>query len=231
MEKFKILLKQVQSLPRKPEFMLIVGDIHVKPFKAIMSEVDFEIPMHVIAGNNDIATDRKVLREMFPDDFKGRDFYSFKHKSCLFIGICDAIPKDQVGHLSSQHIAGSVSAAGDGQCKWLKNQLAENENKAEHIFIFGHIAPHPDGIERNMFLAANDQTFLRKLILKYEPTALFFGHYHRRMRFKIGDSPVFIVRSSNWNFFDEPYGFLEVTVSKDTIRTEFILLDEKIKLE
>ena len=155
------------------------------------------------------------IREMFPDDFQGRDFYSFEHKGCKFISLCTASCGDHVGHLSSEDITPET-----GQCAWFEEQLAET---ATHTFVFGHIPPHPEGLDLNMFLGQNDSRFVVELVRKFRPAALFFGHQHRRRRFTIGQSPVFVVRSCNWNSGSrEPTGFLTVRVQEGGISTEFV---------
>ena len=220
-EKFEILLKRIDSLQEKPDFMLIAGDIHIRGFKKVYPKI--KMPVYVSFGNHESMGARKEFRKIFPELFKKADFYSFKHKNCLFIQICDAIPGDHVGSLSSEFIFpewGEVR-----QCEWLEKQLADNYNSVAHTFIFGHIPPHPQGKDRNMYLSPNDQKFLKGLIQKYKPTALFFAHLHSRLEFKIGDSEVVVVGSSNWHFDkNSPTGFMKVKVFADRIEKEFIPL-------
>jgi Icc-related predicted phosphoesterase len=219
-EKFKILLSQVQKRSPKPDFLLINGDIHVKPFTEALAESKAGIPIHLVPGNHEQRQDRDALQAMFPADFKGNDFYSFIHKGSLFIGLCDVGNGDHIGHFNSEAIKGPE------QGEWLKKQLADNRKQVGHIFIFGHIPPHPEGkIDNGMSLSVNDQKFLRELVLEYKPTAMFFGHLHHAMEFKIGPTPVIVVPSSNWNFNNESLGFLEVKVYKSRIETEFIPLN------
>ncbi len=218
-DKFKILLRQVQNRSPRPDFLFINGDIHVRVFKEALAEARPDIPIHLVPGNHEQRQDRDTLQGMFPADFKGNDFYSFTHKGSLFIGLCDVGNGDHIGHFNSEAIKGPE------QGEWLKKQLADNRKQAEHIFIFGHIPPHPEGKLDGMSLSVNDQKFLREMVLEYNPTAMFFGHLHRAVEFKIGRTPVIVVRSSNWNFNNEPRGFLEVKVYKDRIATEFIPLD------
>jgi Icc-related predicted phosphoesterase len=220
-EKFKNLWRQATHRSPRPEFMLITGDIHVTPFTEAIAEVKSEklIPLHVVPGNHEARKDRDALQAMFPADFKGNDFYSFMYKGSLFVGLCDVGNGDHIGHLNSEAIKGPE------QGQWLKTQLADNRKKADHIFIFGHIPPHPNGsVDGGMFLSVNDQKFLRELVLEYKPTAMFFGHLHSKMEFKIGQTPVIVLRSTNWNFNQEPLGFLEVKVYKTGMTTEFVPL-------
>jgi hypothetical protein len=191
----------------------------VKAFREVLAKVKPAIPIHVVPGNHEQRQDRDALHALFPADFKGNDFYSFMHKRSLFIGLCDVGNGDHVGHLNSEAIKGPE------QGEWLKKQLTDNQRNADRIFIFGHIPLHPEGKYDTMFLSVNDQKYLRELILEYRPTAMFFGHLHHGMEFTIGRTPVIVSRSTNWNFNNEPLGFLEVKVYKNRIATEFVPLD------
>jgi len=219
-EKFHQFLQQVKSLKRQPDFILIAGDLHVKAFQEILANEKPTIPIHVTPGNHESMHDRQRLDKMFPDDFKGKDFYSFRHKGCLFVAMCDAgINGDHVGHFDSEAIRGQ------DQCEWLKSQLA---SKAGPTFVFAHIPPHPQGkVPGKMFLSTNDQKYLRELAAEYKPVAMFFGHLHYRMEFKIAESLVFVAPSLNWTFSNKPRGFFETTVSKNNIEVKFIPIEQK----
>jgi Icc-related predicted phosphoesterase len=227
-EYLKAFIKQVNTLPDKPDFVLVTGDIHVEPFKKVLEETKPAIPFHLALGNHETRPSRDALAKLFPADFKENDFYSFAHKNSFFIALCDAAANgDHVGHFDSEAIKGS------SQGQWLEDQLSQHQKNTDHIFIFAHIPPHPQGIvEGNMFLSTNDQKQLKELILKYKPSALFFGHLHKKMEFKIGKSSVYVLPSLNWNFdTQQPRAFMIVKVFKDRIAAEFIplKLDTSIK--
>jgi len=215
-ENFAKVVRKIKALPkdRSPDFMLICGDLHVEKMQEALA--DLTIPAHVVAGNHESRKHRAQLREMFPGDFQGKDFYSFRHKDCKFIGLCDAIRGDHVGHMSSEDITPKV-----GQCEWLERELADGDSR--HTFLFGHIPPHPEGKDLNMYLGRNDSRYMLDIVGKRRPTALFFGHQHRSLTFDIGRSKCFVVPSSNWNMgFRVPIGFLHVKVLPDRIDTDFI---------
>ena len=223
-EKFRMVLGKVQRLSPQPDFMLLLGDVHGKELKEILREVDFRLPIHTVFGNADDKSSREVLRRMFPEDFGENDYYSFIHKNCKFIGICDAIPGDHIGHLSSELYRGMR------QCSWLEHQLSEGKNKYDQTFAFAHIPLHPQGEEANYYLAVNDQKFLRELVVRHEPTALFFGHLHRLETFKVGKTDIFSVHGSNWTNTlvrppYDPIGFNVVRVYKDGVKLEFFPIE------
>jgi predicted phosphodiesterase len=220
---FKAFVRQIDALPEKPDFVLVTGDIHVDAFAKAFGEIQPAIPFHVIAGNHENRDARDKLAKMFPNDFNDKDFYSFTHKNSCFIGLCDATTTgDHVGHFESEFIKG------EQQGRWLEEQLRQNSGKVDHVFIFGHIPPSPNGNAGRSYLSTNDQKQLRELVLQYKPAALFFGHMHEKMSFKIGQSPVYVLPSLNWNSNpqSQPRSFMAVRVFKDAVATELIPLKE-----
>jgi predicted phosphodiesterase len=215
---FKAFVKQIDALPDKPEFVLVTGDIHVAAFKKVFDEIKPAIPFHVVSGNHENKEAREVLAKMFPADLKDKDFYSFPYKNSFFIGLSTAAATgDHVGHFESEFIRG------ERQGQWLEEQLAQNYKTADHIFIFAHIGPNPAGnIGGGSYLTTNDQKQLRELTAKYNPTAMFFGHWHSKTEFKIAETPVYVLPSLNWNFNQQPRQFMVVKVFKDKIDARFV---------
>lgn len=223
-EKFRAVLDKIKRLSPRPDFMLILGDVHGRELKEVLAETDFQVPVHVVFGNADDKASRQILRRMFPRDLAENDYYSFTHKNCKFIGLCNAIPGDHVGHLSSEFYRGLR------QCSWLEEQLAQGKENFAHTFAFAHVPLHPRGEEANYYLAVNDQKFIRRLAVRYEPTALFFGHLHRLETFKIGKTDVFSLHGSNWTntLVPPPYdpiGFNVARVYEDGVKLEFVPID------
>jgi len=218
-EKFKRLVQKVEALAEKPDFLMLAGDLHVDRLPQAITESKVKIPLHVVPGNHEHADSRKALEKMFPADFKGKDFYSFVHKECLFVGLADAAGNgDHVGHLDSEAIRGQ------DQGEWLRKTLANHRGKVKQTFIIAHIPPNPDGRAQTMHLAANDQKFLRDLAGEYKPITFFFGHLHRRWEFPFGPAKVYVAPSVNWNFEGQAKGFYHVKVYPTRVEVEFVKL-------
>lgn len=222
MDRFFRCVERMEALPasERPDFLLICGDIHLWELQKRMGEI--EIPLHVIAGNHASAERKREMRELFPNDFqidgKPADYYSFRHKGALFIGMCDAATGDHVGQLASEDINPR------GQSEWLERELDRPEQQK---FLFAHIPPHPEGGDENMYLSRNDSRFLLDLVRETQPTAMFFGHQHSATREDtFGVTRSFTVRSCAWNFKDAPLGFLLVTVGKDGVDVREVLTSE-----
>lgn len=222
LEKFRRVLQRSEQLQPPPQFMMLLGDLHVDKFEKVIPEIP--LPFHVVIGNHEKLTDRQKLRELFKDDFQERDFYSFEQNDTLFICLCDSVPGDHVGHFESQNITPNV-----GQLAWLEEQLQHGQQYA-HCIVFGHVSPSPDGQPHQDHLTHNDANWLRDCVQQYQPSALFFGHRHQHIWFDIAGTPVYSLRSCNWNFdAEEPPGFLHVTVSPDGVDVQFINTIENIE--
>jgi len=214
-EKFRHLLKKMGHLKPAPQFIMLLGGLHVEKLELLLPEIP--LPIHVVMGNHERGADRQRLREVFADDFKDSDFYTFEHGNTLFICLCNAVPGDHVGYFESQHIRPNV-----GQLAWLEAQLARGQ-EYERCIVFGHVPPSPDGQPHGDHLTHNDALWLRDRVQQYHPTALFFGHRHQRIWFDIAQTPVYSLLSCNWNFdAEDPIGFVHVTCSGSDLDVAFI---------
>jgi len=213
-EKFRALLARMAEEAPEAEFALVLGDIHPEKLEPLLPEI--ALPLHVVHGNHEQVSHRKVLREMFPDDFAGRDYYSFERGDDLFVGLCTATPGDHIGHLQSQYITPQTQ-----QLSWLEDLLSRRE-QWRHVFVYGHVPPEPECRGNGMCIAQNDARWLTDLVARTRPTGLYFGHRHKRINFEIAGVPVRGVRSANWNSQGEPVGGLTVQVDERGTRTRFV---------
>ena len=209
--KFFRCIDMIKNLPedKRPDFILVLGDLHFYAIKDRLGEID--IPLYPIAGNHESVARKKQLREMFPNVFQRNgvesDYYSFEHKGVHFIGLCNAISPDHIGHLCSDQIIPR------GQCEWLEQELAKHEMPT---IIFSHIPIEPNGQDRRMYVSRNDSRYLINVIKKYRPNAMFCGHHHLETRqYDIADCNMTIFRSCSWNFHDAPIGFGLVNASSE----------------
>ncbi|MCG2658696.1 MAG: metallophosphoesterase [Kiritimatiellae bacterium] len=219
LETFLMAARKVGQLTGddKPDFVMITGDLGLRAMPADMRKRNFmmPVPLHVVSGNSDPW--RAELRSWFPNNFKvdGKqaDYYSFVHKGVRMIVICDSADQEHIGQLSAPNITPR------GQHKWIERELAKPEKRK---IVFGHIPPHPEGIDDGMSLSRNDSRFFNELVRKHKPVAMFFGHQHREKQFKIGETPCYLVRPTAPNSWDVPIGFLLVRVTPKGVTTKFV---------
>ena len=216
LDRFFKAINAIKQLPDedKPDFILLLGDIHVDALTPRLPEVG--VPIHATPGNHESDLEkRQALRALFPGDFsiegKASDYYSFVHKGVRFISMCDAGKGgEHVGQLCSEIITPP------GQCEWLERELSALEPRK---ILFAHIPPEPNGQDRNMYLSRNDSRWFNTLVQEKQPTAMFFGHLHNATaEYAIGRTRVFTVRSSCWNSGKASIGFLHVRMSADGIQ-------------
>ncbi len=209
-EKFSLAVSHIAALSgeEKPAFVIVCGDIHLKAIKDIVDESGFVF--YFIAGNHEKTEDRQLLRSSYPYfkiDGVESDYYSFVHNGCRFVGMCNSAYPEHVGHLSSEQIQPF------GQSEWLVSELRKQEKIK---LVFGHIPPHPNCKDVNMYMSRNDCLFFNKLIEETSPVLMFFGHQHQPTRqVMIGATRCYIVRSLSWNAGKAPIGYLSVNFSKD----------------
>jgi len=217
------LLRCVAEMDRltgvdRPDFILVVGDIHPQELAKHMGAVRF--PLRLIAGNHETGKLKEQLRGLCPEDFqvdgKPSDYYSFVHKGCRFIGVCTSgRGGDHVGYLCSEDIRPR------GQCEWLERELAQPEARK---FVFSHIPPQPEGLDQNSYMSRNDSRYVNELVSRTRPVAMFFGHQHRATReYAIGETRCFVLRSCAWNSGNVALGFMLVKVTEAGIETREVL--------
>ncbi|MFI4911507.1 MAG: metallophosphoesterase [Sedimentisphaeraceae bacterium JB056] len=205
-EKFSMAVDHINSLAEqdKPGFVLVTGDVYLDKIKDIVDQSGLKF--YFVAGNHEKVEDKKFLRESYPEYFQvagdESDYYSFTADGCRFIGICDAAYPEHVGSFSSEQIIPF------GQAQWIESELKKSE---EIKIVFGHIPPHPDSGDSNMYMSRNDSVFFNELVEMTSPSLMFFGHQHHPTRkLTTGNTEWFIVRSLSWNAGNAAIGYLSV---------------------
>jgi len=213
-EKFRAMLARIEQQTPRPEFILMPGDIHPEKLEPLLPEIG--LPLHVVAGNHENAAHREALRGMFPEDFDGRDYYSFERGDDLFVALCTAIAGDHVGHFQSQQITPQVA-----QPAWLEETLARRSD-FRHVFVFGHVPPEEKCRASTVCLNQAECRWLHGLMARRPVSALIFGHRHKQVDFTFAGVPVYGMRSCNWNSAGEPVGGMIFTVEPTGFSARFV---------
>ncbi|MFO8078709.1 MAG: metallophosphoesterase, partial [Armatimonadota bacterium] len=152
-EKFRAWLARLEQEAPHAQFALLLGDIHPEKLEPMLPEI--ALPLHVVHGNHERPAHREMLREMFAEDFDGRDFYSFEHGDDLFVALSTAIPGDHIGHFQSQYITPKTE-----QLAWLE-ELLSRRAAWRNVFVYGHVPPEAECRPSTMCIAQNDARWLR----------------------------------------------------------------------
>lgn len=213
-EKLQRALEAIRGLAQRPAFILLLGDIHPDKLEPFMG--NWPAPVHPVHGNHENAAHREALRELFSSDFAGRDFYAFAHADCRFIGLCTALVGDHVGHFESEDITPPI-----GQVEFLEQELQQSQNMRGR-FIFSHVPPEQHNKPTADCLGSHEAMYLHRLVQDRNVTACFFGHRHAARLYQMGQTAMYGVPSTNWNFGGKPVGFLQVFVHAEGIQAELI---------
>lgn len=145
-----------------------------------------------------------------------RDFYAFTHQDCRFIGLCTALAGDHVGHFESEDITPKV-----GQVEWLEAELGGAAG-LRHRFVFAHVPPEQHNKPLGDCLGSIEAAYFHRLVQEKRVTACFFGHRHANTLYQAGETAVYGVPSTNWNYGNKPVGFLDVAVYPTGLKVDFV---------
>ncbi len=74
--------------------------------------------------------------------------------------------------------------------RWPVQALSEPQQIGDQTVIVTHHGPHPDVAGAIDALTASFHSDLGDLLVGYQPDAWFFGHSHRRLRAKVGETDI-----------------------------------------
>lgn len=215
-EKLQRALTRALEQTPKPDFALLLGDLHADPMAAFLPTSP--LPLHAVFGNHETVAARQKLRPLFAD-FGEKDCYAFTHHDCRFIALATATATgDHIGHFESEFLAPKI-----GQIEWLEDELRRSR-KLKHRFVYAHIPPEPNNEPTGMHLGSLESRYFHHLLRREPVSACFFGHLHLHRRYEASGCPVIGVPSCNWNFPGEPTGFYHVRVFADRVEPVFVAL-------
>ena len=122
--RFLLAIKEINKIKPKPDFVFITGDLKdgsYKLFKQLVTK--FNLPFYCIPGNHDVGNKADPEAEAYYRKEIGPNYYSFKHKGVLCIG------------LDTQIFNSGDNTRIQKQLNWLKEEL---EKSKELVLIFGH---------------------------------------------------------------------------------------------
>ena len=181
----------LHNTPDTYEFVLITGDILWNGEIAALQELlnQIPIPVEILYGNHDYHQ-----REAFGPIFGEADRVFEKH-GCLFAVIWNALSRDE-----RDHHRGDCSEL---QWEWLESELA-NAAEAAHRFVAGHVPPTcPNAMHPRFGLRDPATERLELICAEHNVSMMFFGHVHHDSVFRLGQTPVVVTPSLNWNFVRE----------------------------
>jgi acid phosphatase type 7 len=176
----KSILEKIKQ--EKANFIIVTGDMitgstkssvhmnRLKKWKGVIEK--YKIPFYVVIGNHEIESEssENTVRSVFempengPTGFKEL-IYSFDYENAHFV-------------MLDTEAFNNFHAIGEGQLKWLKEDLEKNQKKT--IFIFGHDPAYPvyNHIGSSLDKYAIERDELWGMFKKYKINAYICGHEH-----------------------------------------------------
>lgn len=216
---FKQAVKQINNL--NPDFAVICGDLvhhatdsSYADFKRIMK--GFKVPCYLASGNHDVGkiptkSSLKYYREMI-----GKDFFTFQNKEYDFVVTNTQLWKVNVPGESENHH------------NWFKKTLDSLGGKEKRIFVIGHYpmyikTPHEEDEYFNIPIEYRKE--ILNLLTRNNVKAYLSGHKHELVVNNYKNIQMVSGETTSKNFDNRPMGFRLWEVSKDTIRHNFVPLE------
>jgi outer membrane protein assembly factor BamB len=177
-EPVRQLVAKINGMSPKPSFLINTGDVSElglsEEFDRYKTAIaNLTIPHYAVPGNHDVRwspTGKTAFTRTF-----GKLFQSFDTNGCRFILLDTTVLLQHWGVFD------------DSQLKWLENDL-RRLRRGTPIFLFFH---HPIGRDRSHVV--NEEALLR-LLSAYNVVAIFVGHGHSDISWKVNGIPCFMAK-------------------------------------
>ncbi len=165
-------IKRVNSLPKKPSFMIHTGDISHLSLESQFDDADriisqTRLDVHYVPGEHDfVDADRKLYLERYGRGTKGAGWYSFDANGVHFIGLVNVFDLR----------AGGLGNLGAEQLEWLEADL-KGRSASTPIVVFAHIplwTVYPD-----WGWGTEDGARLLEYLKRFGSVTVLNGHIHQ----------------------------------------------------
>ncbi len=164
------------------------SDEQLANVKSIVSAIRF--PLYVLPGNHENNWSQSATKT-FVDIF-GNDRFVFKVDSLIVVGInCGPFMKMGDGHIKQEDL------------HWLKSTLDSLVIPGTKVLSFNHYPIRPNDLDNWRDYA--------DVLLQYPVIAHINGHYHRWMRYDVGDIEGIMVRALDMGNGNYGYSIVNVT--------------------
>lgn len=199
---FRQAVIQINAL--RPDFVVVCGDLVHTPNNTSFADFNrikagLEMPCYCVPGNHDIRNEPTRDSLQYYRKNIGTDYYSFEHKSCIFVMVNTQLWKVSVEDESEKHDS------------WLKASLeAAADRRKGRIFVVGHyplFLRDPDEPEAYMNLPVARRKELLSIFEKCGVAAMLAGHTHRLITNEYRGIQLVNGETTSKNFDKRPFGF------------------------
>lgn len=197
-ENDRMLRKAVEEINRsKFDYVIINGDLtnegsdeEINNVKNILDGIT-SAPLIVLPGNHENTWSQSATKT-FVDVF-GNDRFVIDADSLVVVGInCGPYMKMGDGHIKQEDL------------HWLKKTLDQKVKEGKRVLSFNHYPIRKDDLD-------NWEAYA-EVLMKYPVIGHINGHYHRWIRYDVGDLECAMIRALK---MDDGYGYTIVEVDPD----------------
>jgi 3',5'-cyclic AMP phosphodiesterase CpdA len=192
-------------------------------FLAITAEIDEDIPVRWVPGNHDIAVDAVTpTRESISAyrDVFGDDYYSFLHKTTLFIALNTPV----IDHPEE------VPGEWERQFGFLQDEMeTARRGGVDHVVLLGHhplFLEQPDEPDTYWNLPTERRLLLLEAIHAAGVRIGFAGHWHRNSIGVDGDFVQVTSGPVGYPLGVDPSGYRIVAVNRERVDHEYRALGD-----
>lgn len=179
------------------DYVIVNGDLtnegsdrEIFNVKKYLDKID-KIPLIVLPGNHENNWSQSATKTFI--DVFGNDRFVFEIDSLIVVGInCGPYMKMGDGHIKQEDL------------HWLKKTLDERVKPGKKVLSFNHFPIRKDDLDNWKEYA--------DLLMQYPVIGHINGHYHRWIRYDVGDLECAMVRALK---MDDGYGYTVVEVLPD----------------
>lgn len=189
-EPLKQLVAELNAMSPRPAFVIDTGDVTEagRPeeyARFLEGTTGLAIPFYCAPGNHD-ARWAPLGKEAFTNAFK-KLYQSFDHNGVHFVLLDSTVLLEHWGHFDT------------AQLKWLESDLKKLKKDTPVLLFFHH------WVGRENSMVDNEEALLR-LIAPYNIVAMFVGHGHSDIHWKINGIDCFMARG----LYQGSYNLVEV---------------------
>jgi outer membrane protein assembly factor BamB/3',5'-cyclic AMP phosphodiesterase CpdA len=199
-EHVRHLVERINRMSPRPAFLVHTGDVtelgrpeEFDRYNAVMAGLS--VPHFAVPGNHDVRwspTGKTAFTRSF-----GKLYHSFDYQGCRFILLDTTVLLQHWGLFDYTLL------------RWLESDL-KRLRRGTPIFLFFH---HPIGRERTQIM--NEEALLR-LLAPYHVAAIFVGHGHADISWKVNGIPCFMAKG----LYQGSYHLVEV--GQDQVKVSLI---------
>ncbi len=220
MKTFNQAVKQINELDT--DFVIICGDLvhnandtSYSDFKDIVN--DLRIPYYLTSGNHDVGNIPNDTTLSYYRKVIGDDYYNFQHKEHSFVVTNTQLWKVDVEDESEKHN------------NWFETTLESQHSQELPIFVIGHYPLYtesPEEEEHYYNIPIGRRKRILELFKKNNVIAYLSGHTHKLVVNNYENIQLVSGETTSKNFDNRPFGFRRWQVLSDTIKHDFVSLQE-----